>query len=214
MLELMDHTSINAVEDFTSMGLDRTAGALLVAQSDAPGAAAGEEIETLAAIAREHGATELFVTNDPAEGESFAVARRAAFPALERMGNLLLEDVGVPIPQLPDLVRGIETIAAQRDVTIAVVAHAGDGNTHPLVVYDAGDAAATERAGLAFGEVMDLAISLGGTITGEHGVGRLKRAWLPAYLGDDVMALTRRVKDALDPLGILNPGAILEPTKP
>jgi glycolate oxidase len=214
MLELMDHTSINAVEDFTSMGLDRTAGALLVAQSDAPGAAAGEEIETLAAIAREHGATELFVTNDPAEGESFAVARRAAFPALERMGNLLLEDVGVPIPQLPDLVRGIETIAAQRDVTIAVVAHAGDGNTHPLVVYDAGDAAATERAGLAFGEVMDLAISLGGTITGEHGVGRLKRAWLPAYLGDDVMALTRRVKDALDPFGILNPGAILEPTKP
>jgi glycolate oxidase len=214
MLELMDHTSINAVEDFTSMGLDRTAGALLVAQSDAPGAAAGEEIETLAAIAREHGATELFVTNDPAEGESFAVARRAAFPALERMGTLLLEDVGVPIPQLPDLVRGIETIAAQRDVTIAVVAHAGDGNTHPLVVYDAGDAAATERAGLAFGEVMDLAISLGGTITGEHGVGRLKRAWLPAYLGDDVMALTRRVKDALDPFGILNPGAILEPTKP
>jgi glycolate oxidase len=213
MLELMDHTSINAVEDFTSMGLDRTAGALLVAQSDAPGTAAVEEIETLAAIAREHGATEVFVTNDPAEGEAFAVARRAAFPALERMGNLLLEDVGVPIPQLPDLVRGIEAIAAQRDITIAVVAHAGDGNTHPLVVYDAGDEAATERAGLAFGEVMDLAISLGGTITGEHGVGRLKRAWLPAYLGDDVMALTRRVKDALDPFGILNPGAILEPPK-
>ena len=211
MLELMDHTSINAVEDFTSMGLDRTAGALLVAQSDAPGAAAVEEIESLAAIAQEHGATEVFVTNDPVEGEAFAVARRAAFPALERLGNLLLEDVGVPIPQLPDLVRGIEAIAAERDVTIAVVAHAGDGNTHPLVVYDAGDAAATDRAGLAFGEVMDLAISLGGTITGEHGVGRLKRAWLPAYLGDDVMALTRRVKDALDPLGILNPGAVLEP---
>jgi glycolate oxidase len=195
------------------MGLDRTAGALLVAQSDAPGAAAVDEIEALAAIALEYGATEVFVTNDPAEGEAFAAARRAAFPALERLGNLLLEDVGVPIPQLPDLVRGVEAIAAHRDVTIAVVAHAGDGNTHPLVVYDAGDAAATERAGLAFGEVMDLAISLGGTITGEHGVGRLKRAWLPAYLGDDVMALTRRVKDALDPLGILNPGAILEPPK-
>jgi glycolate oxidase len=213
MLELMDHTSINAVEDFTSMGLDRNAGALLVAQSDAPGTAADDEIESLAAIAREHGATEVFVTNDPAEGEAFAVARRAAFPALERLGNLLLEDVGVPIPQLPDLVRGVEAIAAQRDITIAVVAHAGDGNTHPLVVYDAGDAAATERASLAFGEVMDLAISLGGTITGEHGVGRLKRAWLPAYLGDHVMALTRRVKDALDPLGILNPGAIVEPSK-
>jgi glycolate oxidase len=209
MLELMDRTSINAVEDYTAMGLDRTAGALLVAQSDAPGAAAGEEIAALADIAREHGATEVFVTDDPAEGEAFAVARRAAFPALQRLGTLLLEDVGVPIPQLPDLVRGVEAIAAERRVTIAVVAHAGDGNTHPLVVYDASDEDATTRAGLAFGEVMDLAISLGGTITGEHGVGRLKRAWLPAYLGDDVMALTRRVKNALDPDGILNPGAVL-----
>jgi glycolate oxidase len=211
MLELMDNTSINAVEDYTSIGLDRTAGALLVAQSDAPGPAAGEEIAALADIARAHGATQVFVTDDPAEGEAFAVARRAAFPALERKGDLMLEDVGVPLPRLPDLVRGIESIAAERDVTIAVVAHAGDGNTHPLVVYDASDAAATGRAGLAFGEVMDLAISLGGTITGEHGVGRLKRAWLPAYLGDDVVALTRRVKDALDPIGILNPGAVLEP---
>jgi glycolate oxidase len=210
MLELMDRTSINAVEDYTSMGLDRTAGALLVAQSDAPGSAAGGEIAALADIAREHSATEVFVTDDPAEGEAFAVARRAAFPALGRMGDLMLEDVGVPLPRLPDLVRGIEAIAAQRGVTIAVVAHAGDGNTHPLVVYDASDEVATTQAGLAFGEVMDLAISLGGTITGEHGVGRLKRAWLPAYLGDDVMALTRRVKDALDPLGILNPGAVLE----
>ena len=211
MLELMDRTSINAVEDYTSMGLDRSAGALLVAQSDAPGPAAREEIAALADIARAHGATEVFVTDDPAEGEAFAVARRAAFPALQRMGDLLLEDVGVPLPRLPDLVRGVEAIAAERGVTIAVVAHAGDGNTHPLVVYDASDAAATSRAGLAFGEVMDLAISLGGTITGEHGVGRLKRAWLPAYLGDDVMALTRRVKDALDPSGILNPGAVFEP---
>ena len=209
MLELMDRTSINAVEDFTSMGLDRTAEALLVAQSDAPGAAAAAEIAALAAIAEEHGASEVFATDDPGEGEAFAAARRAAFPALERKGNLLLEDVGVPLPLLPELVRGIQAIAAERDVTIAVVAHAGDGNTHPLVVYDAGDAAAVARAQLAFGEVMELAISLGGTITGEHGVGRLKRAWLPAYLGDDVMALTRRIKDALDPQGILNPGAIL-----
>jgi glycolate oxidase len=211
MLELMDRTSINAVEDFTSMGLDRTAEALLVAQSDAPGDAAATEIAALAAIAEEHGATEVFATDDPVEGEAFAAARRAAFPALERLGKLLLEDVGVPLPVLPELVRGIQAIAAERDVTIAVVAHAGDGNTHPLVVYDAGDTAAVERAQLAFGEVMDLAIGLGGTITGEHGVGRLKRAWLPAYLGDDVLALTRRIKDALDPLGILNPGAILEP---
>jgi glycolate oxidase len=94
-------------------------------------------------------------------------------------------------------------------VLIAVVAHAGDGNTHPLIVYNAADAEESARAQVAFGAVMDLAISLGGTITGEHGVGRLKKAWLPGYLGPDVMALTRRIKDALDPDGILNPGSML-----
>lgn len=92
---------------------------------------------------------------------------------------------------------------------VAVIAHAGDGNTHPLIVFDPEDAAMAERAHLAFGEIMDLAISLGGTITGEHGVGRLKKAWLPDQLGEDVMELTQRIKNALDPLGILNPGAIL-----
>jgi glycolate oxidase len=103
----------------------------------------------------------------------------------------------------------VEKIAAANDITIAVVAHAGDGNTHPLVVFDPHDPAATARAAVAFGEVMSLALSLNGTITGEHGVGRLKKEWLPEYLGPDVMALTHRIKDALDPDGILNPGAVL-----
>ncbi len=209
MLELMDRTSINAVEDFTSMGLDRTAEALLIARSDAPGVAAGHEVEVMADACRAHGATEVFSTDDPDEGEAFAAARRAAFPALEKLGSLLLEDVGVALPALPTLVRGIEKIAERHAVTIAVVAHAGDGNTHPLVVYNAADQDETTRAYAAFGDVMDLALELGGTITGEHGVGRLKKAWLPAYLGPDVMALTRTVKNALDPAGILNPGAVL-----
>ncbi len=157
----------------------------------------------------QHGATDLFSTDDAAEGEAFAAARRAAFPALERKGDLLFEDVGVPLPALPALIHGIEAIAAARHVTIALVAHAGDGNTHPLIVHDARDAEVVARAQLAFGEVMALAIGLGGTITGEHGVGRLKKQWLPEYLGADVMALTHRIKDALDPDGILNPGAVL-----
>ena len=155
------------------------------------------------------GAAEVFTTSDQAEGEAFAAARRAAFPALERKGDLLLEDVGVALPQLPTLVRRIEQIAQEQQVTIAVVAHAGDGNTHPLVVFNGADGEETKRAYAAFGQVMDLALELGGTITGEHGVGRLKKAWLPDYLGPDVMALTRKIKDALDPAGILNPGAIL-----
>jgi glycolate oxidase len=209
MLELMDRTSINAVEDYTPMGLDRSAEAMLIARSDAPGAAAADEVAAMERACREAGASEAYCTDDQDEGEAFAAARRAAFPALQRLGSLLLEDVGVALPQLPALVRGIEQIARKHDTTIAVVAHAGDGNTHPLVVYDAADADASARASAAFGAVMDLALELGGTITGEHGVGRLKKAWLPAYLGADVMALTRRIKDALDPDGILNPGSVL-----
>ena len=97
----------------------------------------------------------------------------------------------------------------QREVTIALIAHAGDGNTHPLIVFDPADADMEARAQLAFGEVMDLAILLGGTITGEHGVGRMKAPWLEAQVGPDVLDITRRIKQALDPMGILNPGAIL-----
>jgi len=209
MLELMDNGSINAVEDLVRMGLDRTAGALLLARSDAPGGAATIEIEQMAATCREHGASEVFTTADAEEGEAFAAARRAAFPAMERLGALLLEDVGVPVPKLPALVHGIREIAANRQTHIVVVAHAGDGNTHPIIAYPPDDAAAEARARVAFGEVMELAIALGGTITGEHGVGRLKAPWLPEQLGPEVMTLTRRIKDALDPDGILNPGVVL-----
>ena len=150
---------------------------------------------------------EVFVTDDADEGEMFVQARRAAFPALEARGSLLLEDVGAPVPLLPDLLDAIAAIAAKYGVEIPVVAHAGDGNTHPNIVYDATDPDSERRARAAFGEVMQAAIDLGGTITGEHGVGRAKRDALPDQLGPDVMALTRRIKDALDPQGILNPGA-------
>lgn len=208
MLEFMDRTSINAVEDLTKMGLDRQAEGLLVIQSDESNPAAEAEIAAVAAICERHGASEVFSTDDPATGEEFVVARRIAIPAVERQGSLLLEDVGVPIPQLGALVRGIEEIAAAQDVTIAVIAHAGDGNTHPLIVHDPMNAEQSARAQVAYGQVMDLAISLGGTITGEHGVGRLKKGWLPNYLGADVMALNRRIKDALDPDGLLGAGVV------
>jgi len=113
------------------------------------------------------------------------------------------------VPALPQLLSGIAAVAERHTVEIPVVAHAGDGNTHPIVVFDRGDPAAQQRAYLAFTEIMELAIQLGGTITGEHGVGRAKKAALPAQLGPDVMALSHKIKNALDPLGILNPGAIL-----
>jgi glycolate oxidase len=208
MMELMDQTSINAVEDYRSMGLDRSAGAMLIAQSDAPGAACAAEIELMEAACTTAGAKDVFVTTDPDEGELFVAARRAAFSAIESRGSILLEDVGAPVPQLPQLLSGIAALADSYAVEIPVVAHAGDGNTHPIVIYDRGDPDARDRAYLAFDEIMQLAINLGGTITGEHGVGRAKKAALPAQLGPDVMALSQTIKNALDPLGILNPGAI------
>lgn len=209
MLELMDRASINAVEDFSPMGLDRSAGALLVAQSDAPGAARAEEIDHIRTCCEESGASEVFVTDDAEEGEMFVQARRAAFPAIEARGSLLLEDVGVPVPLLPDLLAAVAEIAVSHGVEIPVVAHAGDGNSHPIIVYRAGDPDSERRARAAFAEILQAAIRLGGTITGEHGVGRTKRSALPDQVGEDVMRLSRRIKDAVDPAGILNPGAVL-----
>ena len=209
MMEFMDQPSINAVEDFRPMGLDRRAGAMLIAQSDAPGAACSAEIALMEAAAQRAGALEVFVTDDPDEGELFVATRRAAFPAFEALGSLLLEDVGVPVPLLPELLAGVAEISERYATAIPVVAHAGDGNTHPNVIYDPADPAAHDRAQQAFAAVMQLAIGLGGTISGEHGVGRTKKAALPDQLGPDVMALTHKIKRALDPDLILNPGAVL-----
>jgi glycolate oxidase len=209
MVELMDQTSINAVEDYRPMGLDRAAGALLIVQSDAPGAACAAEVALMETACQSAGAKEVFVTDDPEEGELFVAARRLAFQAIEARGSILLEDVGAPIPLLPDLLDAIAGIAEAYRVEIPVVAHAGDGNTHPIVVFDPTDTDARDRAHLAFDEIMASAIALGGTITGEHGVGRTKKGALPAQLGPDVMALSHKIKDALDPDGILNPGAVL-----
>ncbi|QZY28160.1 FAD-binding oxidoreductase [Nocardioides coralli] len=206
MLELMDRPSIRAVEQHRSMGLDVEAGALLVAQSDAPGTSRTEEIATMEKASRDAGATEVFVTDDPDEGEQFVQARRMVIPAVEQLGALMLEDVGVPVPRLPELLAEVERIATEQDLLIPVIAHAGDGNTHPLIVVPHDDDAAHLRALQAFDDIMHAAIALDGTITGEHGVGRTKKSALPDQVGEDVMALTRRVKDALDPDGILNPG--------
>jgi glycolate oxidase len=209
MLEFMDRVTINAVEDETRMGLDREAAAMLIVQSDEPSGLATTEIATVERLCFENHATEVYSTDDPDESEAFIVARRIAIPSVEKKGTLLLEDVGVPLPRLGDLVVGMERIAELRDVTIAVIAHAGDGNTHPLIVFDPTNATQKAQAEIAYGEVMALATALGGTITGEHGVGRIKKPWLADYLGADVLELNQRIKAALDPLNIFNPGAVL-----
>ncbi|UNK71242.1 FAD-linked oxidase C-terminal domain-containing protein [Microbacterium sp. H1-D42] len=208
MLEFMDRVTINAVEDMMRMDLDRESAAMLIVQSDESVEVAAQQIETIEQTCGLHGASEVYATSDPDESAALIEARRQAIPAVEKRGALLLEDVGVPLPRLGDLIDGMRAIAQTRGVEIAVVAHAGDGNTHPLIVLDPTDAQQRANAEIAFGEVMDLAIALGGTITGEHGVGRLKQPWLADYLGDDVLELNLRIKRALDPAGIMNPGAV------
>jgi len=206
IVEFMDRVSINAVEDLTKMGLDRGAEALLLVGCDARGEAVAEELALIEQAFVEHGATEHFVADDAETGEAFLTARRLALPAMEALGAVLIEDVGVPLPRLGELIRGIGAIGARHGIVVGTVAHAGDGNTHPNVIYDAMDPLQVERAQVVFGEIMDLAIELGGTITGEHGVGTMKNAWLEAQLGPEAHALGLRIKAALDPDGILNPG--------
>ena len=209
MLEFMDRASTCAVCDYSGEDLDRDAAAMLIIQSDAPEPVRSQEIARMDEICREHAPIMTRVCSGAEEGERYAAARRAVFPALGARGKLMYGDVGVQIPLLPRLVNGITEIGERHGMDVSVCAHAGDGNTHPNVVFDADDPDAEERATTVFHEIMDLAISLGGTITGEHGVGRAKRDSLPDQLGPDVMLLTRRIKDALDPDGILNPGVMM-----
>jgi glycolate oxidase len=200
-LELMDRASVAAVEAVKPMGLDAV-GALLLGQSDTGLA----EAEAMAEAFTAAGATYVATTEDLDEGELLMGARRMAIPCVERLGSVLIEDVGVPIPRIPDLIAAVERIAAEHRTLVPVIGHAGDGNFHPLVTFDASDADATRRAEAAFDDIMVAALELGGTITGEHGIGTLKAKHLASQVGDDVLDLTRRVKAALDPGGILNPG--------
>ena len=207
MLELMDNTSIVAVEEWRSMGLDTSAGALLIGQFDSPGA--GEDARRLGEICEAGGASEVYVSEDPDESEMLVGARRMVIPALEFAGDWLLDDVAVPRTRLADTMVAIQEVAARNDVQIATFGHAGDGNLHPTIVTPRGDDDAAARAQIAFDEILDVALSNEGTITGEHGVGSLKREALAKELDDVQIDLHSRIKEALDPRGILNPGKAL-----
>jgi glycolate oxidase len=205
-LELMDRTSVCAVEAILHMGLDTDCGALVIGRSDAGGSRGAEEMAAMVEACEQEGATEVAFTDDEEEGEQFMMARRSAIPAVEKMGTVLIEDVGVPISRIAELVQGMEVISRETETLIATVGHAGDGNFHPLVTFDRNDERATKNAEVAFGRVMDHALALGGVVTGEHGIGTLKLPWLSAQIGEDVLELSRVIKQAFDPLGILNPG--------
>lgn len=218
MVELLDRTHLRAIEAYRPMGLDTGAAAMLLIAADT-GDRAGDELAAIAECCRP-GAGELHVATDAAEAEALTAARRLAHPAMEHLatarypsgrGGLIVDDVAVPRSRVVDLVVGVEEISARHDALVGVVGHAGDGNLHPVIVVDRADPADVERGRAVFDEIVRLALALGGTCAGEHGIGVLKRGWLARELGPVGMRVHRAVKAALDPAGILNPGKVIAP---
>ncbi|WP_432947025.1 FAD-binding oxidoreductase [Kribbella sp. CA-253562] len=209
LLEIMDRTTIQAVNAYKRMDLPTDAAAMLIAQSDAGGAAGAADIATVAKLCREYGAIECIEADDEAEGELLLEARRAALVALEQLGTTMIDDVCVPRSRLADFIGAVEQCAKELDITVGVLGHAGDGNMHPTVVFDAQDPEQARRAQAAFDKIMEIGLELGGTITGEHGVGVLKRAWLAEEIGPVALSVHEAIKTALDPQGLLNPGKVV-----
>ncbi|HEX5384707.1 MAG TPA: FAD-linked oxidase C-terminal domain-containing protein, partial [Propionibacteriaceae bacterium] len=207
-LELIDRHCLAAVDKWKNMGLSVEADVILLGQIDDPGLAGDDLADQMLACFETAGATWAARSTDEEEAEALFAARRLAYPALERLGPVLTEDVCVPIAAVPQMLARIDRIASEHDILIASIAHIGDGNLHPLLIAEPGDTAAQNRAKIAFEEILSAALDLGGTVTGEHGVGLLKRGGLSRELSPAVLEMHRAVKAALDPHHILNPGKV------
>jgi glycolate oxidase len=208
-LELLDRQCLVAVEEWKHLGLEADAEALLLARVDTPGDTGDAEATAIAAAFDDAGARWSVQSTDDAEADALFEARRLAYPALARLGPVLTEDVVVPRSKVPAMLAEIERIGARHDIRMATIAHAGDGNLHPLLLTPEGDDNARLAAQAAFEELLDAAIALGGTVTGEHGVGILKRDGMRRELDPTSIAMQRAIKHALDPLDLFNPGKVL-----
>ncbi|MGP9723575.1 FAD-binding oxidoreductase [Corynebacterium sp. AOP40-9SA-29] len=213
LLEMMDAATIAMVNDLGDFGLDASVGAVLIMQSDATTAA--DDTEAFAAVAGEHGAIDVAFADNAVDSELLVAARRSAQPAWEHYarahgGGQLLDDVCVPRSRMAEFCDGIEDVRTATGAQVTVIGHAGDGNMHPSVFFDTSDEASVAAAQDAFDRIMALGLELGGTITGEHGVGNLKSHWLATELDEGSRRLHRDIKAAVDPTGILNPGKMLE----
>ncbi|WP_189883627.1 FAD-binding oxidoreductase [Streptomyces xantholiticus] len=207
LLEIMDRTTVRAVNKLANMGLPETTEALLLAAFDTPDPAA--DLAAVGALCAAAGASEVVPADTAAESELLLQARRMSLTALETVKSAtMIDDVCVPRSKLGAMIDGTAAIAQKYDLTIGVCAHAGDGNTHPVVCFDHLDPDESRRARESFDEIMALGLELGGTITGEHGVGVLKKEWLARELGPVSLELQRGIKQTFDPLGILNPGKL------
>jgi glycolate oxidase len=211
-LEFLDRITIRCVEEFAHIGLPLDAEALLLMETDGHPAAVEDEARRMEHIARQNGADSVIIAQSPEEATKLAIARRSAFSALARLApTTILEDATVPRSELAKMIRFIQDVAARHRLRIATFGHMGDGNLHPTFLTDERNAPEMERVEHAMQEIFDYAIKLGGTITGEHGVGIAKKKFLPVALGENSLDLMRQLRRTLDPERILNPGKIFDP---
>ena len=208
-LELLDRRCLQAVEEWKHLGLSADAEALLLAQIDTPGDSGATEADAMVDAFTAAGALWAERSTDAFEADALFAARRLAYPALERLGPVLTEDVCVPRSAVPRMLTAIEEIAARHGTDIATIAHAGDGNLHPMILSPPGDDAARTAAQAAFEEMLTAAIGMGGTVTGEHGVGLLKRGGMRQEFSPQVLAMQQAVKQTLDPRNLFNPGKVV-----
>ncbi len=216
MLELLDRVHLRAIEAYRPMGLGLDAEAMLLIAADSAHAAA--DLAVIEEVCQKAGATEVYVASDAEEAEALQGARRLSQPAMKKLaqttfgtdsGEVIIEDVAVPRSTMADLIDAIGTIATDRGVVIGVLGHAGDGNLHPKILMDRADPSSVAAAKAAFDDIMAVTLSLGGTCTGEHGVGLLKRDWLEQEIGPVGMRVHRAIKAALDPMNLMNPGKVI-----
>jgi glycolate oxidase len=210
-LEFLDRMTVQCVEDYARIGLPTDVEALLLMETDGHPAAVEDEASRMMEIARNHGAREVKMAADDAEGARLASARRNAFSALARVKpTTILEDVTVPRSELARMVKFINATAAKHRLLIGTFGHMGDGNLHPTFLTNEKDTEEMHRVELALQEIVDETLAVGGTVTGEHGVGLAKKAFLRQQFGDVSYTLLQKVKKALDPSGLLNPGKIFD----
>lgn len=210
-LEFLDKVTVGCVEDYAKIGLPTDVEALVLMETDGHPVVVAEEAEAMMRIARECGAREVKAAANEAEGAQLAAARRNAFSALARIRpTTILEDVTVPRSELARMVAFIAEVAVRHRLQVGTFGHLGDGNLHPTFLTDERDGEEMHRVEAALEEIVNETIRLGGTVTGEHGVGLAKKAFVKRQLGEGSYELMRSIKRALDPEGLLNPGKIFD----
>jgi glycolate oxidase len=208
-MEMMDRPAIHAVEDFVHAGYPLDVEALLIAELDGPAAEVDQLIERVSAIARKNHAASIRASNSEDERLLFWAGRKAAFPAVGRISpDYLCMDGTIPRKRLPEVLTAMAVLSKTYGLRVANVFHAGDGNLHPLILYDANDADELDRAEKFGADILRLCVKVGGVLTGEHGVGIEKRDLMPEMFSESELNQQQRVKCAFDAKGLLNPGKV------